>query len=162
MTPRLWGQNCKFFTTPLTRNSQKRLENQTKYKKNDQKVWESCQNFNVSNVGYYGELSESRSTHSRLLSRVALAWFLATPPNGKLVRRLARKENGEPSGGLHWERKGSLHSPTFCVLPTKEPGLRPQTFVFFCLNPVRHWWNNWGIFFEFYTVKPVATPAWNV
>ena len=119
-------------------------------------------NFNVSNVGYYGELSESRSTHLLVLSRVALAWFLSTPSNGKLVRRLARKENGEPSGGLHWERKGSLHSPTFYVLPTKEPGLRPQTFVFFCLNPVRHWWNNWGIFFEFYTIKPVATPPWNV
>ena len=22
--------------------------------------------------------------------------------------------------------------------------------------------NNWGIFFGFYTVKPVATPPWNV
>ena len=34
--PRLWGQNCKFFTTLLSRNSQKRLEhkeNQTKYRK---------------------------------------------------------------------------------------------------------------------------------
>ena len=27
MTPRLWGQNCKFFSTPLSRNSQNwRLE----------------------------------------------------------------------------------------------------------------------------------------
>ena len=36
MTPRLKGQNCKFFTTPLSRNSQKRLElkeNQTKNRK---------------------------------------------------------------------------------------------------------------------------------
>ena len=34
MTPRLWGQNCKFFTTLLPRNSQKRLEHkedQTKF-----------------------------------------------------------------------------------------------------------------------------------
>ena len=34
MTPRLQGETCKFFTTPLSRNSQKRLEhkeNQTKY-----------------------------------------------------------------------------------------------------------------------------------
>ena len=36
MTPRFKGQNCKFFTTPLSRNFQKRLErkeNQTKYRK---------------------------------------------------------------------------------------------------------------------------------
>ena len=36
MTPRLQGQNCKFFKTPLSRNSQKRLEhkeNQTKCRK---------------------------------------------------------------------------------------------------------------------------------
>ena len=36
MTPRLLGQTCKFFTTLLSRNSQKRLEhkeNQTKYRK---------------------------------------------------------------------------------------------------------------------------------
>ena len=36
MTPRLWGQNRKFFTTPSSRYSQKRLEhkeNQTKYRK---------------------------------------------------------------------------------------------------------------------------------
>ena len=34
MTPRFQGQNCKFFTTPLSSNFQKRLErkeNQTKY-----------------------------------------------------------------------------------------------------------------------------------
>ena len=34
MTPRLNGQNCKLFTTPFSRNSQKKLkhkENQTKY-----------------------------------------------------------------------------------------------------------------------------------
>ena len=34
MTPRLWGQNRKIFTTPLSSNSQKRLEhkeNKTKY-----------------------------------------------------------------------------------------------------------------------------------
>ena len=34
MTRRLSGENCKLFTTPLSRNSQKRLEykeNQTKY-----------------------------------------------------------------------------------------------------------------------------------
>ena len=36
MTPRLQGQNCKFFMTPLSCNSQKRLdhkENKTKYRK---------------------------------------------------------------------------------------------------------------------------------
>ena len=36
MIPRLWGKNCKFFKTPLSCNSQKRLEqeeNQTKYRK---------------------------------------------------------------------------------------------------------------------------------
>ena len=36
MTPRLKSQNCKFLTTPLSRNSQKRLvhkENQTEYRK---------------------------------------------------------------------------------------------------------------------------------
>ena len=35
MTPRLQGQNCKFFTPPLSRNFQKRFEhkeNQTKYR----------------------------------------------------------------------------------------------------------------------------------
>ena len=34
-TPRLLGQNCKFFKSPLSRNSQKRLEhkeNQTNYR----------------------------------------------------------------------------------------------------------------------------------
>ena len=34
MSVRLYGQNCKFLTTPLSRNCQKRLdhrENQTKY-----------------------------------------------------------------------------------------------------------------------------------
>ena len=30
-----------------------------------------------------------RPSHSRLLSRVALAWFLATPPNGKLMLALS-------------------------------------------------------------------------
>ena len=33
MTPRLWGENCKLFTTPLFRNYQKRIE----HKKNKQK-----------------------------------------------------------------------------------------------------------------------------
>ena len=36
MTLSVWGRNCKFHTTPLSRNSQKRLkhkENQTKYRK---------------------------------------------------------------------------------------------------------------------------------
>ena len=36
MTPRRKGQNCKYFKTPLSRNSQKRSEhkeNQTKYRK---------------------------------------------------------------------------------------------------------------------------------
>ena len=36
MTSRIKGQNCKFFTTPLSRNSQKRLkhkENQNRYRK---------------------------------------------------------------------------------------------------------------------------------
>ena len=36
MIPRLLGQTCKFFTTPLSRNSQERIEhkeNQTKYRK---------------------------------------------------------------------------------------------------------------------------------
>ena len=35
-TPRPWGQNCKIFTSPLSRNSQKgfeQKENQTKYRK---------------------------------------------------------------------------------------------------------------------------------
>ena len=63
MTRRLQGQNCKFFTTPLSCDSQKRLEdkeNQTKkkktpnqIKKNDQKASESCYNFDISNVGYW-------------------------------------------------------------------------------------------------------------
>ena len=36
MTPKMQGQNCKLFKTPLSCNSQKRLEhkeNQTKYRK---------------------------------------------------------------------------------------------------------------------------------
>ena len=36
MTPRLKGQNCKYFKSPLSRNSQKRLkhkENHAKYRK---------------------------------------------------------------------------------------------------------------------------------
>ena len=36
MNPRLQGQNCKFFKTPVSRNSQRRLqhkENKTKYRK---------------------------------------------------------------------------------------------------------------------------------
>ena len=40
MIPRLWGQNCNFFTTPLSRNYQKRLErkeNQTKCRKMNKK-----------------------------------------------------------------------------------------------------------------------------
>ena len=40
MTPRLKSQNCKFLTTPLSRNSQKRLghkENQTEYRKTTRK-----------------------------------------------------------------------------------------------------------------------------
>ena len=53
-TSRLWGQNCKFFTTLLYHNSQKRLEhkeNQTKYRKRARKPQiESHQNFNISNV----------------------------------------------------------------------------------------------------------------
>ena len=39
-TSRLWGQNCKFFTTLLYRNSKKRhelKENQTKYRKQNRK-----------------------------------------------------------------------------------------------------------------------------
>ena len=55
MTP-LAGQNCNFFTTPLSRNSQKRLElkeSQTKYKK---MIWE---NFNISNAGYYFSLTKT-------------------------------------------------------------------------------------------------------
>ena len=54
-TSRLWCQNCKFFTTLLYCNSQKRLEhkeNQTKYRKRARKPQiESHQNFNISNVG---------------------------------------------------------------------------------------------------------------
>ena len=57
MTPRLQGQNCKQFITPLSHNSYKRLEqkeNQTKCRKKDKKASESCQNhFNISNVGYW-------------------------------------------------------------------------------------------------------------
>ena len=36
MTPRLWGQTCKFFVTPLSGNSQEKLEheeNKTKCRK---------------------------------------------------------------------------------------------------------------------------------
>ena len=54
-TPRLQGQNCKFLITPLSCNSQKRLEHTKKpnqIQKNDQKASESCQNFNISSVGH--------------------------------------------------------------------------------------------------------------
>ena len=40
--PRLLGQNCNFFTTLLSRNSQKKLErkeNQTKYRNMTRKTW---------------------------------------------------------------------------------------------------------------------------
>ena len=55
MTQRHKGQNYKFLTTPLSRNSQNRLEpkeNQTKYRKMTRiKAAELCQNFNMWNVG---------------------------------------------------------------------------------------------------------------
>ena len=38
MTPRLYGQNCKFFTTPLPRNSQ-RLAHKLKKTKLNVKIW---------------------------------------------------------------------------------------------------------------------------
>ena len=58
MTPRLQGQNCTFFTTPLSRNSQKRLEHKlNEIQKYDQKASESCQNFNILNVCYLATLN---------------------------------------------------------------------------------------------------------
>ena len=45
MTPRLNGKNCKLFTTPFSRNSQKKLKHKEKTNqiyKYDQKASESC------------------------------------------------------------------------------------------------------------------------
>ena len=39
-------------------------------------------------LSIYGERRERTTTISRLLLRAALAWLLATPPNGELARRL--------------------------------------------------------------------------
>ena len=55
MTPRLKSQNCKFFTTPLSHNSQKRLglkENQTEYRK----------------------MTRKPGSHVRILKRVYRTW----------------------------------------------------------------------------------------
>ena len=55
MTPRLKGQNCQFFKTALSRNSQRRLEHkekQTKYRNMTRNPRMSCQNFDMSKVSY--------------------------------------------------------------------------------------------------------------
>ena len=63
MNQRLKGKNDKFFTTPLSRHSQRRLdhkENQTKFR-SDQKASESCYNLNISNGWPDGKLPGSAS-----------------------------------------------------------------------------------------------------
>ena len=63
MTPRPQVQNCQFFTTPLSRIYQKRLEhkeNHPKYRNYEQKRPRSqLKVFNISNVGKSGLLSLS-------------------------------------------------------------------------------------------------------
>ena len=57
MTPRLKRHSCKFFTNPMFRNSEKRLEhkeNQTKYRKMTRK---SLRHVRILNVGYCYHIS---------------------------------------------------------------------------------------------------------
>ena len=72
MTPRLQSQKCKFFTPPLSRKSQKRLEhkeNQTKYRKMTRKPWSHVTIFNISNVGYWS-FNNDCNKHINLLRPV--------------------------------------------------------------------------------------------
>ena len=109
MTPRIQGQNCKFFTTPLTRNSQGDLSTKkaNQIQTNDQKASESCQNFNISNVGYQILVTccmESRSRNSvlssfhlilhPLSSKSALLNFLC--PKENVLGRLLRSCDSSP------------------------------------------------------------------
>ena len=59
MTPRFWGQNCKFFTNPSSGNSQKRLEHKP-------------------NQNYRKMTRESRSHVRILIHRTWAIWSLAT------------------------------------------------------------------------------------
>ena len=76
MTPRLQEQNCKCFLTPWSRNPQKRLKYHTKYSNMTiKKASESCQNFNISYLGYCQTLKHSNNGLS-----VALLYCSTTRP----------------------------------------------------------------------------------
>ena len=64
------GQNCKFFKTPLSSNSQKRLEH--KENQTNQKASESYWNFSISNVGFSSKVTSEQYTkgdETRVFSR---------------------------------------------------------------------------------------------
>ena len=78
MTPRPEVQNCQFFTTPLSRNSQKRLEhkeNQIKYRKMTRKPRSRVRFCNISNVGKSGLLSLAVFMYVTLTSSLALPLY---------------------------------------------------------------------------------------
>ena len=76
MTPRLKSQNCKFLTTPLSRNSQKRLEHKE-------------------NQNEYRKMTRRSGSHVRILKHVYRTWAVAR--ESRLIlqpsRRIAKMQN---------------------------------------------------------------------